>query len=85
MSKTAKIFMSGRSQADRLPLEFRFDCKEVYIEKQGDSVILRPKPDTLADQWHDFFESSEPFPDDFLADRMDTPPQERKWFDDVDA
>jgi antitoxin VapB len=85
MAQIAKIFMNGRSQAVRLPLEFRFDCKEVYIEKQGDAVILGPKPDNLAERWRDFFENTEPFPEDFLVDRGGAPPQERKWFVDVDA
>ena len=85
MPQTAKIFLNGRSQAVRLPLEFRFDCKEVYIEKQGDAVILRPKPDALSERWRTFFESTEPFPDEFMADRDDALPQERAWFDDVDA
>jgi antitoxin VapB len=40
---TAKIFITGRSQAVRLPKEYRFDTKEVTIERDGDAVILRPK------------------------------------------
>ena len=42
----AKVFTTGRSQAVRLPKEFRFDTKEVTIERQGDAVVLRPKPDS---------------------------------------
>ena len=38
---TAKIFMNGRSQAVRLPKDFRFDVDEVYIERRGDEVVLR--------------------------------------------
>ena len=45
---TAKIFTTGRSQAVRLPKAFRFDTKEVTIERQGDAVILRPKFDDEA-------------------------------------
>src|SRR3546814_3218272 len=45
MPKTAKIFQSGNSQAVRLPKEFCFDVKEVEISREGDAVILRPKPD----------------------------------------
>lgn len=47
MSKTAKVFMSGRSQAVRLPKEFRFDTKEVWIRRNPDTgeIILKPKPD----------------------------------------
>ena len=42
MSKTAKIFMHGRSQALRLPKEFRLPGKEVRVSKVGDKVILEP-------------------------------------------
>ena len=42
MAKTAKLFWSGRSQAVRLPKEFRMDGKEVRIRKQGASVVLEP-------------------------------------------
>lgn len=47
MSKTAKVFMSGRSQAVRLPKEFRFDTKEVWIRRNPDTgeIILKPKSD----------------------------------------
>jgi antitoxin VapB len=39
---TAKLFMHGRSQAVRLPKEFRFEGKEVRVSKVGDKVILEP-------------------------------------------
>ena len=39
---TAKIFMHGRSQAVRLPKEFRFEGKEVRVSKVGGKVILEP-------------------------------------------
>jgi len=42
-AQTAKIFITGRSQAVRLPKAFRFDTDEVTIEKVGDAVVLRPK------------------------------------------
>jgi antitoxin VapB len=41
--KTAKIFMNGRSQAIRLPKEFRFSGEEVFVKKEGDRVVLIPK------------------------------------------
>ena len=53
MAQTAKIFTTGRSQAVRLPLEYRFDEKEVYIRRDaatGD-VILSRRPDS----WEGFF------------------------------
>lgn len=40
--RRAKLFWNGRSQAVRLPLEFRFEGDEVEIRREGDSVILEP-------------------------------------------
>lgn len=53
MSATAKLFMHGRSQAVRLPKEFRFDGTEVRVSKVGDKVILEPlkKPRFDAEAW----------------------------------
>lgn len=73
---TAKIFRNGRSQAVRLPAEFRFSSREVFIERQGDAVILRPKPEN----WDDFFSRPSNVPADFLADRNDPPPEVRELF-----
>ena len=42
MAATAKIFMHGRSQAVRLPKEFRLPGKEARVSKVGDKVILEP-------------------------------------------
>ena len=41
---TAKLFMHGRSQAVRLPKEFRFSGTEVYLRRQGDDVVLSSRP-----------------------------------------
>ena len=46
---TAKIFTTGRSQAVRQPKAYRFDTAEVFIERKGDTVLLRPKHDK--DEW----------------------------------
>lgn len=43
----AKVFWSGRSQAVRLPKDFRFNASEVRIRRQGNAVILEP----VADGW----------------------------------
>jgi len=40
--KTAKVFQNGRSQAVRLPKEFRFEGKELSIRREGEAVILEP-------------------------------------------
>lgn len=44
---TAKVFWSGRSQAVRLPKDFRFDTDEVRIRRHGSAVILEP----IAQDW----------------------------------
>ena len=72
-NQIAKIFLNGRSQAVRLPKEFRFDTEEVYIRRQGDEVILTAKKPT----WDDFFNAASAFDEAFLLDREDAPPQER--------
>jgi antitoxin VapB len=45
--ETAKIFWSGRSQAVRLPKDFRFDTDQVRIRRRGRAVILEP----IAQDW----------------------------------
>jgi len=80
MKRTAKLFRNGRSQAVRLPSEFRFQGKEVFIRQDpstGD-VILSRRPDS----WESFFELTREVgvPEDFLADRGDLKPQERELF-----
>ena len=40
--QTAKVFTSGRSQAVRIPKEYRFDAEEVFINRVGDAIILMP-------------------------------------------
>ncbi|MDB5929468.1 MAG: antidote-toxin recognition MazE family protein [Polaromonas sp.] len=46
---TAAVFTSGNSQAIRLPKEFRFDTKQVTIERRGDEIVLRAKKQTVGD------------------------------------
>lgn len=76
MSRVAKIFTTGRSQAVRLPVAFRFDTQEVFIRRDPDTgdVILSRRP---AD-WSGFIETAKQaqVPDDFLsrAERMQLQP-----------
>ncbi len=63
---TAKIFTTGRSQAVRLPKEFRFSTESVFVKKIDDMVILIPK-DKI---WDNFSKSLDKFPDNFLSERI---------------
>ena len=74
--KVAKLFMNGRSQAVRIPKEFRFEGSEVYIEKDGDRVILSPKG---ASSWREFFEDTQTVSDDFSVEPRDMLAEERDW------
>lgn len=85
MTVTAKLFMHGRSQAVRLPKEFRFEGSEVRVSKVGDKVILEPlkKQPFDAEAW--FARLDELGGRDFLPDGIpDDPPLEpdpRIFFD----
>ncbi|EQD46857.1 virulence-associated protein [mine drainage metagenome] len=80
MSATAKLFITGRSQAIRLPREFRFQGSEVFIRRdpQTGDVVLSPKPAS----WQEFFELANrtKMPVDFMVDREDVPAEERSLF-----
>jgi len=64
MAQTAKLFWSGRSQAVRLPKEFRLVGNEVRIRKEGAAVILEP----LAADWQWLDDIAGKFSEDFLQD-----------------
>ncbi len=74
MPRTAKVFMTNRSQAVRLPREFRFTTDEVFIRKEGEDVILSPRP---AD-WNAYLDGGEAASDTFMDDVEALPAQERK-------
>ena len=48
----AKLFKNGDSQAIRLPKEFRFKGKEVYIRREGNNIILTPIDDAVDRLWN---------------------------------
>ena len=71
---TTKPFMSGRSQAIRIPREYRIDAAEVVINRVGESLVITPK-DAIRDV---FREGLSMFTDDFMADgRPDETPNKR--------
>ncbi len=72
MPRTAKLFRNGRSQAVRLPSDFRFEGDEVFIWRtSGGDVVLSSRPES----WEDFFELAMGVPKEFMAGRGDAPPQ----------
>ena len=77
MPRIAKLFQNGRSQAVRLPAEFRFEGGAVFIRRNdsGD-VVLSKRPES----WDDFFKlaGKASVPRGFMADRGDRPPQKRR-------
>ena len=74
----AKVFQNGRSQAIRIPKECRVDTDEVYIEKVGDSLIIKPK---YKNNWDNLFEILDTIDtSNFMEDRVQLPVQQRDMF-----
>lgn len=73
--QTAKVFRNGRSQAIRLPKEFRVESEEVYLKKTAEGFLVIPR-----DPWEIFFEGVEELSGDFMAQGRRQPvTQQRKW------
>ena len=71
---TAKIFMTGRSQAVRLPKEYRFAGDEVFIKRVGDAVVLMPRKLS----WDTLFASLEQFEPGFKLQREQPKAQQKR-------
>jgi antitoxin VapB len=67
---SSKVFISGNSQAIRLPKEYQVEDKELYIKKIGSTIILFPKKNP----WEAFERSLSEFTDDFMAEGRNQPP-----------
>lgn len=72
--ETAKLFRNGRSQAVRLPKEFRFEGEKVYVKRMGNAVVLLP----YKEPWRVLFESLNRFSDDYMEERGQPVGQERE-------
>jgi antitoxin VapB len=71
-----KVFMSGNSQAIRVPAQFRIDADQVEIRAVGDELVIRP----VGRGASILVDVLEQMPADFLADgREDDPPQVRDF------
>ncbi len=80
MRHTARRFRKGQSQAVRLPSEFHFDGKEVFIRKDpetGDVILSR-----FTKSWESFFALADQVrvPEDFMSERHDEESQKRDLF-----
>ena len=72
--ETAKLFQNGKSQAVRLPKQFRFSSDRVYIKRVGNAVVLLP----YKSSWDTLLESLTGFSADFMSERTQLPTQERE-------
>ena len=80
----AKIFMTGRSQAVRIPAQYRFKSKEVYIRhdpRTGEIILSeRPQKPSLTEIFKMIDAAGEAEGAyDLSLDRDPEPPQEREW------
>ena len=69
MSKTIRPFRSGRSQAVRLPKEFRLEGREAGIRRQGAAAVLEP----AASDWRWLDDIAGAFSEDFFAEGREQP------------
>lgn len=77
---TTRVFQSGKSQAVRIPKEFRFDTDTVIVTRVGQALVLTPA-NQLAKVMREGFRS---FPEDFMASGREAfIPEERETLDEV--
>lgn len=73
---SAKLFQNGKSQAVRLPKEYRFRGSKVYIKRMGNAIVLIPEYDS----WQSMLDSLALFSDDFMEERVQPVVEERDTF-----
>jgi antitoxin VapB len=69
----AKVFRTGRSQAIRLPKEFRVEANEVRLKRTAEGFLVITK-----DPWDVFFEGVEQLSDQFMSGPRVQPPLESR-------
>ena len=74
---TARVGWNNRSQTVTMPLEYRFheSVHEVFIRREGESVVLTPRPT----DWSGFFASGMTASADYMAESERMPIQERTF------
>ena len=75
MSRTAKLFATGGSQAVRLPADCRFSGNEVFIHREGERVILSPRPNS----WAEYLDHGPRATANFMEGVADLTVQEREF------
>jgi antitoxin VapB len=73
-ARKAKLFMNNRSQAVRLPKDFQFKTDEVFIRKEGEDLVLSPRPS----DWSSYLADAPVASASFMEDIDDLPVQERE-------
>ena len=73
-SRTARLFRNGSNQAVRLPRDLEIDADEVLIRREGNNIVLTPKPRS----WDDYFSRGQRLTADFPDTIEDPPPQARE-------
>ena len=71
---SSKVFISGNSQAIRLPKDYQVEDKDLLIQKIGNTIILFPKKNP----WEAFEKSLNEFSDDFMADGRKQPKMQKR-------
>lgn len=72
--RTARLFRNGHNQAVRLPRDYETDAEEVFIRRDGNKLIITPKPRS----WEAYFENARRLTDDFPDALEDLPLQTRE-------
>ena len=72
--KKTKLFMSGNSQAVRIPREFQLEGDEVEIQRRGNTLVIRPKART----WQLLLDSLALFTDDFMEKGRQQPTVQKR-------
>lgn len=74
VTKKTRLFMSGNSQAVRIPREFRLDGDEVEIQQRGNTLVIRPKKLS----WAPLMDSLKKFTADFMAEGRGQPAVQKR-------
>jgi antitoxin VapB len=72
--RTARLFRNGRNQAVRLPVEFEIDADEVTVRREGNQIVLIPRPRS----WMSYFSTARTLSEDFPDHIDDQLPQQRE-------